>query len=73
VSKFVYRPGFDTMNEDEKLDYDSTTYSLLHRMRVDWPCLSFDVLPDQLGAFRNKVSSSAEERGASDVYGESEE
>lgn len=54
VTKYVWRPGSDSMNEDEKLDYDSTAYNLLHRMRVDWPCLSFDVLPDQLGAFRTK-------------------
>ena len=52
-TKFVWRPT-DQMNEDEQLDYDSTAYHMLHRMRVDWPCLSFDVLPDQLGAFRNK-------------------
>lgn len=52
-AKFVWRPT-DAMNEDEQLDYDSTAYHLLHRMRVDWPCLSFDVLPDQLGSFRTK-------------------
>lgn len=53
-AKYVWRPGADSLNDDEKLDYDSTAYNLLHRMRVDWPCLSFDVLPDQLGAFRTK-------------------
>lgn len=52
-AKFVWRPT-DAMNEDEQLDYDSTAYHMLHRLRVDWPCLSFDVLPDQLGAFRTK-------------------
>jgi len=54
MTKYVWRPGADTMGEDEKLDYDSSAYNLLHRMRVDWPCLSFDVLPDQLGMFRTK-------------------
>ena len=53
-TKYVWRPGSDALNDDEKLDYDSSAYNLLHRMRVDWPCLSFDVLPDQLGAFRTK-------------------
>jgi len=54
TTKYVWRPSADPLNEDEKLDYDSSAYNLLHRMRVDWPCLSFDVLPDQLGAFRTK-------------------
>jgi ribosome assembly protein RRB1 len=53
-TKYVWRPSADPMAADEKLDYDSTAYNLLHRMRVDWPCLSFDVLPDALGPFRSK-------------------
>lgn len=57
--KYVWRPGTDSITNDEKLDYDSTAYHMLHRMRVDWPCLSFDVLPDQLGAFRNKYPHTA--------------
>jgi len=54
LQKFVWRPGQDDMSAEEKLDYDSSAYTMLHKMRTDWPCLSFDILPDQLGHFRNK-------------------
>jgi len=28
---------------------------MLHSLAVEWPCLSFDILPDNLGAQRDKI------------------
>ena len=47
----VWLPGMG-MNDDEQLDYDSTAYLMFHRLRVEWPCLSFDVIPDNLDPLR---------------------
>ncbi|GIL45981.1 hypothetical protein Vafri_3086 [Volvox africanus] len=49
----VWRPGIDPVDEDEELAYDPTAYDCLHRFEVDWPCLSFDVLKDDLGGPRS--------------------
>ena len=32
------------MAEDEELEYDSRAYTMLHRAKVEWPCLSLDCL-----------------------------
>lgn len=48
----VWRPGVDGMAEDEVLDYDPTAYDCLHQLSLEWPCLSFDMLRDGLGAPR---------------------
>lgn len=40
------------MGEDEELDYDPTAYDCLHRFNLEWPCLSFDLVRDSLGAPR---------------------
>lgn len=45
----VWRPGIDGMEEDEELEYDPTVYDCLHAWQLEWPCLSFDVLQDELG------------------------
>ena len=45
----VWRPGVDGMDEDEELEYDPTVYDCLHAWQLDWPCLSFDVVRDELG------------------------
>eukprot|EP00455_Lapot_gusevi_P026653 TRINITY_DN2810_c0_g1_i1.p1 TRINITY_DN2810_c0_g1~~TRINITY_DN2810_c0_g1_i1.p1 ORF type:complete len:522 (+),score=172.53 TRINITY_DN2810_c0_g1_i1:79-1644(+) len=50
----VWRPGVDDMGSDEKLDYESSAYTMLHRMNVEWPSLSLDILRDSLGEFRSK-------------------
>jgi ribosome assembly protein RRB1 len=34
------------------LQYDPTVYDCMSSMSLDWPCLSFDVLRDHLGAPR---------------------
>lgn len=50
--KAVFRPGIDEIQEGEQLDFDPSTYDMFHRSQVDWPCLSFDILRDDLGASR---------------------
>lgn len=32
------------LEKDEVLEPDQSVYEMLHRMNVQWPCLSFDVL-----------------------------
>ena len=48
----VWRPGVDGMDEDEELEYDPTVYDCLHAWSLEWPCLSFDVVRDELGEDR---------------------
>jgi len=50
----VFRPGMEALEEGQTLDYDSSAYTLYHKMSVEWPCLSFDVIKDSLGLFRTK-------------------
>jgi ribosome assembly protein RRB1 len=53
--KQVWLPG-NKLNPGEVLECDMTAYEMLHPMKVEWPCLSFDILPDKLGVQRTKVS-----------------
>ena len=53
----VYLPGHQ-MQEDEVLVADSSAYEMLHSMGAEWPCLSFDILRDNLGTSRSTVSPS---------------
>lgn len=39
-------------SSDDEAQNVSENYQLLFQMTFQWPCLSFDVVPDQLGAFR---------------------
>ena len=50
----VFRPGVDEVDPDHVLEPEAGIYKMLHRMDVQWPCLSFDVLADALGASRTK-------------------
>lgn len=38
---------------DEELEYDPQVYDMYHRAMLEWSCLSFDILPDQLGNVGN--------------------
>eukprot|EP01120_Amphizonella_sp_Union-15-10_P015120 TRINITY_DN767_c0_g1_i2.p1 TRINITY_DN767_c0_g1~~TRINITY_DN767_c0_g1_i2.p1 ORF type:complete len:521 (+),score=124.79 TRINITY_DN767_c0_g1_i2:106-1668(+) len=53
VERKVFIPG-KNQNEQEKLEYESRAYDMIHFMQVDWPCLSFDFLTDSLGFLRTK-------------------
>lgn len=55
----VFRPGIDKLEEGEQLDFDPSTYDMYHSSQVDWPCLSFDVLKDELGASRTAYPMTA--------------
>ena len=37
------------------MDYDNSAYRMYHRLNVEWPCLSFDVVADNLGNNRSRV------------------
>lgn len=52
-NKKVWKPG-DALEEGEELDYDPSTYTMLHSLGTQWPCLSFSFVPDGLGAQRTK-------------------
>jgi len=49
----LYRAG-DPLAEDEKLDYDSSAYDMLHRITWDYPCLTFGFVHDSLGEQRTQ-------------------
>mmetsp|Transcript_12029 Transcript_12029/g.28815 ORF Transcript_12029/g.28815 Transcript_12029/m.28815 type:complete len:460 (+) Transcript_12029:94-1473(+) len=57
--KMVWRPGVDTIEEGEQLDVEPGTYDMLHRAQVEWPCLSLDVVRDDLGAQRTSFPMTA--------------
>jgi ribosome assembly protein RRB1 len=48
----IWRPGVDALDEGETLAYDPTAYDCMHALRLEWPCLSFDVVRDGLGENR---------------------
>lgn len=48
----VYLPG-DQLAEGETLQVDNSAYHMLHSMSVQWPCLSFDFVPDNMGSGRS--------------------
>jgi hypothetical protein len=52
----VWRPGVDQLQEGEVLEHDPSAYVMYHSMRMEWPCLSFDVLRDAYGEGRHRVS-----------------
>ncbi|RKP07271.1 WD40-repeat-containing domain protein [Thamnocephalis sphaerospora] len=54
----VYLPG-QKLEKDEVLEVDNSAYEMLHSMNVKWPCLSFDVLRDDLGEDRSKYPHTA--------------
>ena len=45
------------MEEGERMEYDNSAYRMYHRLNVDWPCLSFDIITDNLGVARKRVRS----------------
>eukprot|EP00300_Choanocystis_sp_HF-7_P030420 c39258_g1_i1.p1 GENE.c39258_g1_i1~~c39258_g1_i1.p1 ORF type:complete len:491 (-),score=107.78 c39258_g1_i1:114-1586(-) len=57
--KQAFRPGIDTMEEDEELQYDSSAYLMYHALNSPWPCMSFDIYRDSLGLGRTKFPHTA--------------
>lgn len=47
----VYLPG-QALEEGEELVVDKSAYKLLHHAQSGAPCLSFDIIPDDLGNSR---------------------
>ena len=50
----VWRPGAVPTKADGELELDPRAYRMYHAMRSDWPCLSFDLLCDELGGARTR-------------------
>lgn len=40
----VWNDQKDPLKDDEELEYDGSAYQMLHRSKVEWPCLSVDFL-----------------------------
>lgn len=55
----VYIPGVHTLGKDEILEADDSVYIMRHTLNVNWPCLSFDVLRDNLGDQRQRYPATA--------------
>lgn len=52
ADKEVYLPG-KPLEEGEQLVCDQSAYVMLHQAQTGAPCLSFDIIQDQLGANRD--------------------
>jgi len=50
----VWDPVLQPLKAGEVLEHDPSAYDLLHFFHVEWPCLSFDFIPDNLGMKRTK-------------------
>jgi ribosome assembly protein RRB1 len=49
VDKETFIPGRTKLAPDETLSPDPSTYDMLHMLSTPWPCLSFDIVRDNLG------------------------
>ncbi|KAJ7751254.1 WD40-repeat-containing domain protein [Mycena maculata] len=55
----VFIAGKHKLGPDEILEADEAVYIMRHSMKVTWPCLSFDVLRDNLGDERQRYPATA--------------
>ncbi|KAI0828939.1 glutamate-rich WD repeat-containing protein [Trametes gibbosa] len=55
----AFIPGVHHLEKDEILEPDDAVYLMRHNMSVDWPCLSFDILRDNLGDQRQRFPATA--------------
>jgi len=44
VTPKVWDDTKEPLKEGEELEYDGSAYVMLHRSKVEWPCLSIDYL-----------------------------
>ena len=49
VDEQTFIPGRNKLQAGESLAPDLSTYEMLHTLSTTWPCLSFDIVPDNLG------------------------
>ena len=49
VDRETFIPGRDKLDAGQTLAPDLSTYEMLHTLEPTWPCLSFDILKDNLG------------------------
>ncbi|KAG8905702.1 ribosome biosynthesis protein rrb1 [Tulasnella sp. 403] len=59
ATESVFIPGVHALGEDEVLEADQSAYEMLHQMSSEWPCLSFDILRDNLGENRHEYPATA--------------
>lgn len=51
--------GVDELPEGHVLEADDSLYIMRHDLLLDWPCLSFDILHDDLGDERQRLPATA--------------
>ena len=49
VDQQTFIPGRSKLLAGESLTPDTSTYEMIHSLTANWPCLSFDLIPDNLG------------------------
>ncbi|KAJ6520057.1 glutamate-rich WD repeat-containing protein [Mycena sanguinolenta] len=59
VAPDAFIPGRHKLEPDEILEPDDSVYIMRHSMKVTWPCLSFDVLRDNLGDERQRYPATS--------------
>src|SRR5271155_4292626 len=50
----TFIPGRSVLQPGQSLAPDPSTYEMLHTLSTPWPCLSFDIVPDNLGSGRRQ-------------------
>ncbi|KAL9081605.1 MAG: hypothetical protein Q9159_007221 [Coniocarpon cinnabarinum] len=50
LEDLTFVPGRHKLEKGQVLNPDPSAYELLHSLESPWPCLSFDILRDQLGS-----------------------
>lgn len=54
VDQQTFMPGRDKLAAGETLSPDVSAYEMLHTLSTPWPCLSFDIIRDNLGDVRKR-------------------